>query len=73
MFLHTLASRRQLGVKMSVEVNGSIRSVPFPAEFRMKKLLAALLAGLFVLGAHASDKKEEKKDKEHKEQKKEKQ
>ena len=36
----------------------------------MKKLLVALLAGLFVIGANASDKKQVKKVKQHKVQKK---
>jgi len=36
----------------------------------LKKLLVALLAGLFVIGANASDKKQVKKVKQHKVQKK---
>jgi hypothetical protein len=70
MILQTVSRFCQRGNHGSVLSYRSNRSVPFSKELILRKLLVALLAGLFVIGANASDKKQVKKVKHHKVQKK---
>jgi hypothetical protein len=66
MILQTVSRFCQRGNHGIVLSYRSNRSVPFSKELILRKLLVALLAGLFVIGANASDKKQVKKKKQQK-------